>query len=177
MTDKAYYKKNRENIREQQRQWYLKNRENIKARAKARYDRLKEENGPDYHNMLWRNAYRNKPEQYRQQGKIRRARQRTALLEAAGGARCVRCGFADARALQIDHISGGGCKERVARPQLVKSKYLREDVLANPGKYQVLCANCNWIKKDENKEYGGNRKITHFFETGKYAVEVEVDET
>ena len=26
---------------------------------------------------------------------------------------------------------------------------------ANPAGYQLLCANCNWMKRAENREYGG----------------------
>lgn len=68
------------------------------------------------------------------------------------GRRCVRCGFSDERALQIDHINGGGATERktLNLPTMHK-KILREKGVG----YQILCANCNWIKRAENKEAGG----------------------
>ena len=28
------------------------------------------------------------------------------------------------------------------------------------GKYQLLCANCNWIKRHKNKEFGGPKNGT-----------------
>ena len=76
------------------------------------------------------------------------------------GNKCVKCGFADKRALQIDHINGGGCKEL----KLYSSKDYRRVVLKSlknkENKYQLLCANCNWIKRDTNNElYKQPRKI------------------
>ena len=77
---------------------------------------------------------------------------RKSVIDALGG-RCVRCGFADIRALQIDHINGGGSKER---KELGFGGNFHKNVLrsflANENKYQLLCANCNWIKRCENKE-------------------------
>jgi len=75
------------------------------------------------------------------------------------GDKCIRCGFADKRALQIDHIHGGGCQEARTRGDWAVH-YAR--VLEWPdGKlfatYQLLCANCNRIKMYENKEIPGLR--------------------
>ena len=84
--------------------------------------------------------------------KIYLRNQRNATLEALGG-KCLLCGFADKRALQIDHINGGGSKERKER--LYKGSfhaYVLKSFLAKENKYQLLCANCNWIKRYENKE-------------------------
>lgn len=76
---------------------------------------------------------------------------RHRVLEKLGG-QCVECGFSDYRALQIDHINGGGDEDR--RTHSKKTFY--ENVLEDDGKvYQLLCANCNWIKRYENKEYKG----------------------
>lgn len=70
------------------------------------------------------------------------------------GMECVRCGFDDLRALQIDHINGGGAKE-IKSFTRNKYKVLHEKILNGSKEYQVLCANCNWIKRSENNE---NRK-------------------
>lgn len=64
------------------------------------------------------------------------------------GDKCVRCGFSDERALQVDHVDGGGNKER-RRIGTTRVYYL---VLKDSSPYQLLCANCNWIKKVENNE-------------------------
>ena len=66
------------------------------------------------------------------------------------GNKCVRCGISDYRVLQVDHINGGGVKFA----KLGQTGYtLYIDVVRNPSKYQCLCANCNWIKRYENKEW------------------------
>jgi len=58
----------------------------------------------------------------------------------------------DIRCLQIDHIHGGGskhCKKRQAYGialDVIKDQNRKET-------YQVLCANCNWIKRHVEKEY------------------------
>jgi hypothetical protein len=83
---------------------------------------------------------------------------RLAFIELCGGC-CERCGFTDVRALQIDHVNGGGVAERKKRgPAMILTD------LWKPGarkKYQVLCANCNQIKRVEEKEYseGGPRRF------------------
>jgi hypothetical protein len=72
---------------------------------------------------------------------------RTKLLALFGG-KCVRCGFDDKRALQLDHVNGGGRKE--FRDLGAWSLYRK--ALKHPEGYQLLCANCNWIKRYEEKE-------------------------
>jgi hypothetical protein len=67
------------------------------------------------------------------------------------GSKCVRCGFMDTRALQVDHINGNGKLEKKA----IKRRYFKaviDSILAKENKYQLLCANCNWIKRVENNE-------------------------
>jgi hypothetical protein len=82
-------------------------------------------------------------------------KKRQELLDFLGG-KCVRCGFTDYRALQIDHINGGG-GIHLKSIGYSQSK-LGQDVRAFPEKYQLLCANCNWIKRDEEGETGRPRK-------------------
>lgn len=83
--------------------------------------------------------------------RINIARLRNEIIDKFG-AKCKNCGFADRRALQIDHVRGGGSKELKKNNG---SKYLK-NVLAsfsqeeNP--YQLLCANCNWIKRYTHNE-------------------------
>jgi len=74
------------------------------------------------------------------------------------GFECVRCGFSDIRALQIDHINGGGSKERSVRGTQSYYKIILNKIISGSTDYQILCANCNWIKRVENKEinHGNN---------------------
>jgi len=78
---------------------------------------------------------------------------RKKAVEVLGG-KCVRCGFTDIRALQIDHVNGGGQKEhRSIGSMAVYRKIIQKHSMGeNIKDYQVLCANCNWIKRWENGE-------------------------
>lgn len=81
-----------------------------------------------------------------------RARLKKSLFEALGLV-CVNCGFSDSRALQVDHINGGGSKERKEKGNgTIFYKKALESFLANENKYQLLCANCNWIKRYTHNE-------------------------
>ncbi len=92
---------------------------------------------------------------------LSRASQKRALVRIKQrlfdflGDRCARCGFRDKRALQVDHVNGyQGKRESHKR----SGTYLyRQIILGNLPKedFQILCANCNWIKKVENKEVSG----------------------
>jgi hypothetical protein len=73
------------------------------------------------------------------------------------GKKCIKCGFNDSRALQIDHINGGGTKElRSIGSKAIYRRILKMSINEMNNKYQLLCANCNWIKRYENDE---NRKV------------------
>lgn len=71
------------------------------------------------------------------------------------GGICVKCGFTDWKALQIDHIYGGGTYEgtHVALEEVLRRRNLE--------KYQLLCANCNAIKKIDNEEHRWNYTLGH----------------
>ena len=68
------------------------------------------------------------------------------------GGKCSHCDFNDSRALQIDHVNGNGADDRREFGEAMYTKNFLKRVLASPGKYQVLCANCNWIKRAEQGE-------------------------
>jgi hypothetical protein len=67
------------------------------------------------------------------------------------GGKCITCGFNDIRALQIDHVKGGGVREH---RKLGANAVYRLVLLDTKGLFQCLCANCNWIKRRENNENG-----------------------
>lgn len=60
----------------------------------------------------------------------------------------------DPRCLQIDHVHGGGTKEikEYGRGLDYIKKVLKE-IKDGSKDYQILCANCNWIKRYENNEF------------------------
>jgi len=88
---------------------------------------------------------------YNERRRQQRNRDRLALLEYMGN-KCERCGFSDWRALQIDHINGGGVREQKEAPHLKNPMSYYLHIKARPELYQLLCANCNWIKRYERKE-------------------------
>jgi len=57
------------------------------------------------------------------------------------GKECAKCGFDDLRALQLDHIIP--VKETRMRKTTLR---IHKEIIAGSQDYQILCANCNWIK-------------------------------
>ena len=100
-----------------------------------------------------------------------RIKERKILLKSLGN-KCVNCGFSDIRALQIDHKNGDGSadKKRFKKQTGTMVTYYSRNVKEATQKLQILCANCNWIKRAENKEYGGGKKLEickHFLDKNK----------
>lgn len=79
-----------------------------------------------------------------------RVKYRALAIERLGG-KCCKCSFSDPRALQFDHIAGGGGRERI-RGHGGGITYLKDIALGRRSDIQLLCANCNVIKRFENKE-------------------------
>ena len=80
---------------------------------------------------------------------MRKARRdlREKLIDLLG-AKCMGCGIIDRRLLQIDHIKDGGATHRkkftVAGYQYYKD--MVKSIEKGENKYQLLCANCNYLK-------------------------------
>lgn len=73
---------------------------------------------------------------------------RDEVLEKLGN-KCTKCGFdKDWRALQIDHINGKGRKER----RKIGWRIFFMKILNGDTNYQLLCANCNYVKRYTNNE-------------------------
>jgi len=127
----------RERNQEYKRQYQIKNRQVIAIKKKlyrmANAEKLKIVN--------------------RKQNLIRYYKHKRILFNILGGPKCVRCGFTDIRALQFDHIDGDGRKERKNHSVEYLGKYTKHPEDARM-KLQVLCANCNWIKRHERQENG-----------------------
>ena len=66
------------------------------------------------------------------------------------GDKCNKCSFSDWRALQVDHRDGGGSIEQ--KEIGIYQIYLKI-LSGETNRYQLLCANCNWIKRYEQKEH------------------------
>ena len=127
-----WYQQNKSRVNAKRRIYEKKNRSRIRMWKRNWVEKHREQHYQNVHRSYWK--------------------QRLSVIEALGG-KCVRCGFNDPRALQVDHINGGGVKElRAIANKLKYNRMVIESVKNKKGKYQLLCANCNWIKKSENKE-------------------------
>lgn len=148
--NKRYYEKNRNKIRNGQRTYYKENREVLlekqNYRSKKYYknnrEKILERIRTRYANNL-NGAYDRKSYLARERHK----RNRQLMFDALGGAMCM-CGFDDIRAIEVDHVNGGG-KEH--RKKLSNAQY-RDYVISHPNEFQVLCSNCHSIKTYERGE-------------------------
>lgn len=75
---------------------------------------------------------------------------RRRAFQVLGGYVCSECGFDDPRALQIDHVNDDGYRRRRNEGELGEALYRRVIKAGGEG-FQVLCANCNWVKKAESE--------------------------
>lgn len=104
---------------------------------------------PDKKTMSRHNWYENNKHRYNLGRTQMFQRYRDQLFEVLGGAKCIRCGFSDKRALHFDHIDGGGTAEfRKKKDYSYYRKYIDQPELARKT-FQVLCANDNAIKRTE----------------------------
>ena len=94
--------------------------------------------------------YRNRPEvkaRMNSKDSINYHQRRQVFFDILGSD-CKSCGFKDKRALQIDHINDdGGQQRKKFGGSANEYKYYaknRDEIHIN---FQILCANCNWIKR------------------------------
>ncbi len=108
---------------------------------------------PEVKERLRRNAkatYQRHRDKYLADALEYRREARASILEYLGG-KCVQCGFDDPRALCIDHINAGGHKDRKIY-STGTTFYAHIRAVKKKG-YQLLCANCNAIKRIVNEEH------------------------
>lgn len=67
------------------------------------------------------------------------------------GYKCVSCGFSDPRALEIDHKNNNGNKERKQFSTYGYYKHILSQIESGSKDYQLLCSNCNAIKRYERQ--------------------------
>lgn len=153
MATKAQYQKHKEKRLAHMKAYYQANSDKIKAYSREYYHAKKSEPGYKEKKKLQTRAnYVKNREKILIRSKERWFEQRQALLEQVGNAICKHCGYTDVRALQIDHVNGGGRAE-VRNTKFRSPQRYAAHIALTPENYQVLCANCNWIKRWENNEY------------------------
>ena len=168
---RAYYYKNIDKIRvhnasrqEQRRAttnaYYQKHKEKILKRTNANYHSHPEKN---------KEYEENRKDERIIRGQSTRKKYRTIIFQRLSDNE-IKCsnhnclvpgGCKDIRALQIDHIHGGGNLQwkKLGLADFQRYKYLVNLPVKELKKdYQVLCANCNWIKKYEKGEVNQHDK-------------------
>jgi hypothetical protein len=154
---KQYYQEHKARINARNkvymRSWRKDNADKLKPRVHAEKKRHYEKH-KDY--VLARNrAYKlAHPEQTRQIAVAWKAKVKLEVLThySSHPPTCSWCKYSDVRALSIDHVNGGGKQHRATLNGYHIYSWLRKN--GYPDGYQVLCMNCQFIKKAEDKEYG-----------------------
>jgi hypothetical protein len=117
--------------------YYERNADTIKDRVGGAYHDLSDEAKKD------RRA-KNRARPKHADEKVReRERLRVEVL-AAYGARCSCCGTTYEPHLTLDHVEGGGTRERKERKGTNLYRVARQEGF--PPRFQILCWNCNWTK-------------------------------
>lgn len=95
-----------------------------------------------------------------------RAKRKASILTLLGGC-CNVCGLKDIRLLQVDHINGGGTKER----NVLGLHQMHNRIMSNPSEYQLLCVKHNWLKRfdDNPSAYESLRLVKMFLRQQKTA--------
>lgn len=146
------YLLNRNSILARQRRWLERgdNREKMQAQQRRHYYLHREKRLKL--NAKWRLEHREQLLSRRRSD--RQSLKHEVLAHYSGDPpKCQRCGFQDIRALSVGHIRGNGKKHRMQIGQLNLHEWLKRQ--GYPEGFQVLCMNCQWIKRVENNELGG----------------------
>lgn len=124
-------------------EYYHKNIEKRRRQARECYHRKKTEQP-----ILFK-EYIEKVRDYRV-GYLRRRRSvyRMQLFDLLGN-KCIICGFSDIRALEFDHIDHTGYLDRKIHHGSEWGRYYALYPEEAKQKLQILCCNCNRIKKIE----------------------------
>lgn len=132
------------------KKYYIKNKERINKKNNKYYHSHKKE-AKKYYSKYSKEYWSKNHEKIKEYARNHQREIREKLIEIMGG-KCVKCGINDHRVLQVDHINGGGYIERKNALTRNFNRRVIRSVENNEGKFQLLCANCNWIKRYENKE-------------------------
>ncbi len=133
---------NPQHFRDLNRNWINNNRERYMKQHRA-YEKLWKKNHIDH--------VRRKSREWNK--KSRNKNRSIVLKHYSPNLICQRCGCNNIHLLSIDHMNGDGAQSR----KKLKTSYMiyRHIIKDNfPLNFQVLCWNCQWIKRHENKEWG-----------------------
>lgn len=139
---REYYINNRFKLLAQHEEYRNRNKERIKE-----YDKQYREKNKQRLAQLQREYYQNNPNKAVEHSKKVREKVRDQVFDILGTRKCIKCGFSDIRALQFDHINGDGGKLGY------RLTFYRDNPEFTKKTLQVLCANCNFIKRHFRGEY------------------------
>ena len=117
-------------------------------------ERKKKRNISTSYVRKWRKHNPEKARQYNRDN-LRRFRQQLkyeVIHHYSPEGKCQRCGFNDFRALSIDHVNGGGFQHYKTLRARGSEFYHWLRKHNYPLGFQVLCMNCQWIKRSEKGE-------------------------
>ena len=87
-----------------------------------------------------------------------RKQKREKVIDHYSGGKmcCCKCGFSDYRALSIDHTNGDGSAHR----KVLAGMNICDWIVKNdfPPMFQILCMNCQLVKRYDNQEYNPHGK-------------------
>ena len=122
---------------EYDRRRYEDNPEPARARSRSRYAGMTEKQKKVYN----KERYQRSRDQQLSSQRRRRVEAKADAFIALGGV-CNYCGESDPETLEIDHVMGGGQKDRDAgKTGITWHKHVKEHVLS--GEYQLLCGSCH----------------------------------
>ena len=151
---KEYRKTKKDKIKIDLANWYAENKEEIKLKRKAFYEanplRKIAKNKKSRESIFEKR--KSDPKNASTIARSYHQSVKAKMIEALGGC-CQKCGFTDDRALQVDHVNGDGSSDILRYSGAVYYNAVIRSTYHNEGKYQLLCANCNWIKRAEEKEF------------------------
>jgi hypothetical protein len=139
------------NTKECRQQYYQENKDQIKASVKEYYLNNKEK--VRAYNKIYQKAYAEENADVISEKKqsLRAKLKAEIMSHYSGGTVSCTCGYNDIRALSIDHIEGGGTQHRKEIASGGLYRWLKKNGF--PEGYQVLCMNCQFIKRYENNEH------------------------
>lgn len=145
MTTREYYQKNRKHLLQIHKKYRDKHKKEILERQ--RNFRIKNKK---ILNEKRREDYKKRPSYYRKITNNHKIKRRMSLFNflCNGNICCQKCSFRDIRALQLDHVKNDGSQDR----KRFKNEnnfyfYYYNHYLEAKEKLQVLCANCNTLKR------------------------------
>lgn len=118
--------------------------------------KMLERHGADYYKKIRKEVHKRRLKKFGRKGLNEMAKanyhlRKSKIFDMYGGKSCAHCGTVDTRVLVIDHINNDGNQHRLKHlgskthagvhtyNWIIRNKY--------PPGFQVLCHNCNWIKR------------------------------